>query len=76
MQAVTIGTTFIKLGDKQKRVNTVIDIYTTTNQAGNVVKTEYLCVHDFCGQKVTELCNKVTIQRGIADEAQTKEVTK
>lgn len=41
-----VGTKFIPYYDKHKRVATIVDIYTTTNMAGEIVsidyKTEYI----------------------------------
>ena len=46
-----------KIGDmyeaknKRKDICTVVDILKTFNNAGELVKTIYLCQHDFLGQK-------------------------
>ena len=43
----------------------IINIYTTRNEAGNVVKIEYLVSHNFCDQRVTELMCDTTIARAL-----------
>ena len=45
--------------------HTIVDIYTTTNARGDVVKIDYLCEHQFCGQKVQSCECETTIARGI-----------
>ena len=64
-----IGTQFIRQAGKRKDVETIEDIYTTTNSAGEVVNTRYVASHDFMGQKVFDydVC-AVTIARGKLDE--------
>jgi hypothetical protein len=59
-----IGTKF-KTRGKHPRECTVVDIYTTTNLAGEVVKTEYLCEHEFMGQKMKTLQIATTISMGL-----------
>lgn len=61
-----IGTKFIS-GGKAKNECTVIDIHTTRNMAGEIVKQRYVATHAFLGQ-IVEDCdvNDVTIARGIA----------
>jgi hypothetical protein len=39
---------------KGSRLCTVIDIHTTYNVAGNVVKLRYVATHEFMGQVVTD----------------------
>ena len=60
---ILIGTKFIKRG-KRNDVCKVIDIYKTFDSDGLLVKTSYLCQHDFMGQKVRHEECAVTIQRG------------
>ena len=45
---------YIKRGDKQKHVRTVIDCHKTYNLAGELVKTRYVSSHKFCGQDLLE----------------------
>jgi hypothetical protein len=54
MKQITIGTQFIRHYSKRKDIETVIDIYTTTNSAGETVKTRYVCSHSFMGQPVID----------------------
>lgn len=49
---IKIGTLFYSAG-KHKRECKVIDILKTYNSANELVKTEYLEEHEFCGQKIT-----------------------
>lgn len=60
-----IGTQFTT-GGKAPKLCTVIDVLTTTNLAGDVVKVRYVAVHTFLGQLITDhdVC-AVTIARGL-----------
>lgn len=60
-----IGTKFLS-GGKAKKINTVVDIHTTLNLAGEIVNVRYVATHVFCGQIVEErdIC-AVTIARGL-----------
>lgn len=59
------GTRF-KSGGKSPRVSTVTDILRTYDRAGNLVKTRYIAVHEFCGQMVADAdVSPVTIARGL-----------
>jgi len=63
---IDIGKQFTKRGKNQKGVvYTVVDELTTTNRAGEVVKTEWLCEHEFCGQQVKSRENVTTIKMGL-----------
>jgi hypothetical protein len=53
---------------KELREYTILNIYTTRNEAGNIVRIEYLVSHDFCGQRVTELMCDTTIARSLTNE--------
>jgi hypothetical protein len=59
------GTKFIRRGDKQRRVCTVIDYHTTRNISGDIVKQRYVAGHEFMGQTIieTDIC-ETTIARG------------
>jgi len=61
-----IGTQFIKQGRKHAKVETVVDMLTTKNLAGEVVKVRYVSEHDLMGQPVKDydVC-AVTIARGL-----------
>jgi hypothetical protein len=48
-----IGRTFIT-GKKNKQTNTIVDIFTTTNSDGKVVRIRYVTEHTFMGQVVRE----------------------
>jgi hypothetical protein len=68
-----IGLTFIRhIGKKVHREETILDILTTTNTKGEVVRIEYLIAHDFLGQKVTETVVDTTIARNLAPEVLAK----
>lgn len=59
-----IGTQFIPRG-KDNRVYTVIDLLTTRNESGEIVRQRYLCEHDFLGQNVKSEEAEATIARGL-----------
>jgi len=70
MKKVEIGDRFIKRGDKQKRINTVIDIMTVTNSKGEVVKQYAVSECDFSlfvlGQTIRDYeVPFATVQRGL-----------
>jgi hypothetical protein len=46
----------------------IVDILTTRNNAGEVVRLEYDTVHLFCGQEVHETIVDTTIARSLAPE--------
>lgn len=46
-----IGTKF-KTHGKNPRLATVVDIWTTTNNAGAVVRVDYVTEHEFLGMKI------------------------
>jgi hypothetical protein len=55
--------------DRKGRVNRVVDIWTTRNIAGEIVKIRYVCEHEFCGQTVTDRdVTATTISRCLARE--------
>lgn len=53
---------------KEPTEYTILNIYTTRNEAGNVVRIEYLVSHDFLGQGITELMCDTTIARSLTNE--------
>lgn len=59
-----IGTKF-KTRGKHPRICTVTDVLKTYNAKGELVRTRYVAVHEFCGMLVTDpdVC-AVTIARG------------
>lgn len=59
-KGVTIGDKFMSQG-KYPRECTVVDIYITTNSAGEIVKTEFKAVHEFMGQQLSELVVAPTV---------------
>lgn len=59
-----IGTTCMSAG-KHPRWCRVVDIWTTTNSAGEVVKVRYVAEHEFCGNTVRDVdVPHTTIARG------------
>jgi len=66
-QRFPVGTRFMS-GGKNKHENEVLNFLTTRNLAGNIVRTEYLVFHVFCGQRMTELTCGTTIARGLLPE--------
>lgn len=50
----SIGTKFIRYSRAEKQVETIVDIYTTHNNAGEVVKVRYVATHEFMGQEVAD----------------------
>ena len=54
-----------KQTSKSKRSDeyTIIDIETTTNSSGEVVKVEYVMTHNFMGQEVRSRALRTTICR-------------
>lgn len=64
-----IGTKFFPVGKKYKSVYTVVDIHTTRNSAGDIVKVRYVAEYEFCGQIVTDRdVGAVTIARGLIED--------
>lgn len=64
-----IGLKFIRhIGKKVHREETIIDILTTTNSKGEVVRIEYEIAHSFLGQQVTENVVDTTIARNLKPE--------
>ena len=65
---IDIGKQFTKRAPHFKGVVfTVIDELTTTNRAGEVVKTEWLCTHDFFGQLVKSRECGTTVKMGLIE---------
>ena len=63
---IDIGTRFTKRSKANKgKVYTVVDELTTTNRAGAIVKVEFLCTHEFCGQQVNSRECATTIKMGL-----------
>lgn len=60
-----LGTKFVRMGRKSKRVETVVDYISMINLAGEVVGGHYITEHDFCGQAVRDgSVAETTIARG------------
>lgn len=53
---------------KELTAYTIEDIYTTRNNAGEIVKIEYLVSHQFIGQSLTELLCDTSIARKLSNE--------
>ena len=49
-----IGTKFLRHSRKDPRVETVVDVYTTTNIKGDVVKVRDVCTQEFSGQETCD----------------------
>ena len=65
-QVIEIGTKFIRKGYKHPKEEEVIDIHTTRNAIGEIVKVRYVCAHEFMGQQVIDYdVPKTTILRAI-----------
>ncbi len=62
----TIGTKFCSIFSAGKEIFTLVDIHRTINNAGGVVRTEYIGERDYIGQKLTGKFNATAIARGIA----------
>lgn len=52
----------------RNRERTILNIYTTRDEAGNAVKINYLVAHDFLGQLLTEEMIDTTIARSLTNE--------
>ena len=63
-----IGLSFKYYARKHNNQMTIVDIYTTRNAAGDVVRLEYLVAHEFLGQQVTELMVDPSIARSLTNE--------
>ena len=64
-----IGLTFSYKRGKAPAVEyRIVDILTTRNNAGEVVRLEYDTVHLFCGQEVHETMVDTTIARSLAPD--------
>lgn len=59
-----VGTQF-KTRGKAPRVCTVVDFLVTRNLAGEIVRTEYVEEHDFCGQKIRSFVCETTVAIGV-----------
>lgn len=60
-----IGIQYMSRG-KHPNLCTVVDILTTINSQGELVKTRYIATHEFAGQLVADYdVNAVTIAMGI-----------
>jgi hypothetical protein len=61
-----IGTVYKLPRNKHGLVCTIVDIHTTTNAAGDIVRVRYVTSHEFCGQTVFDydVCD-TTIARSL-----------
>ena len=65
MIKIGIGTEFLTRGNHPRKCK-VIDIHTTTNSAGQVVKVTYVAEHEFLNQTLVEYdIPEATIIRGM-----------
>lgn len=63
-----IGTQYMS-GGKHPKLCTVLNIWKTYNEAGNLVQIRYLTYHEFLGQRVINHdVIDTTIARGLTDE--------
>jgi len=60
----SIGQQFTPRG-KRKDLCTIIDIHTTTNESGEVVRIRYIAQHEFLGQIINAEYCAATVARGI-----------
>lgn len=58
-----IGQKFKMRGKIRGDICTVEDIYITRNAAGEFIKLEYLCSHEFAGQKIYHTECETTVLR-------------
>lgn len=49
-----IGTRFIRYNGTRKDVETIVDILTTRNHVGGIVKVRYVAVHEFLNNEVID----------------------
>lgn len=47
---------------------TIVDIYTTCNSAGEVMRIEYVVVYEFLGSKLSDFMCDTTIARSMSNE--------
>ena len=61
-----IGMKFSRKVGKRTQEETIVDIYTTTNGKGEVVRICYACAHEYMGQMVVDhdVC-QATIARAV-----------
>lgn len=67
-----IGDKYLTRG-KRRDECVIIDIYTTNNAAGEIVKINYVSQHSFCGQVLTnrDVC-ETTVAMGFIDNEAAK----
>lgn len=64
----TVGTEFIHYGfKKQNAMRKIVDILTTKNIDGEVVKIEYVTEHTFAGQTVIGYVTDTAVARSLFD---------
>lgn len=66
-----IGLSFMRKRYPKAQIFTayrIDDIYTTRNNAGEIVKIEYVVSHEFLGQRITEQMIDTTIARSLTNE--------
>lgn len=63
-----IGLQFVYHGDRFKKINTIVDILTTTNSKGEVRMIEYVTEHPFCGGVVSQTFGDTAIARSLGNE--------
>ena len=61
-----IGQKFIRRTSKRQDIETIEDVYTTTNSKGKIISVVYVASHDFAGNKIFDYAVPMaTIARSI-----------
>ena len=63
-----IGLKFKYYARKHNNQMEILDIYTTRNFTGQIVRIEYLVAHQFLGSQITELMGDTGIARSLTPE--------
>lgn len=63
-----IGLKFDYYGVKHNKAREIVDIFTTTNSAGDVVKYEYVLAQNFLGQTLLSYAHDASIARSLNSE--------
>jgi len=63
-----IGLKFKYYARKHNNQMEILDIYTTRNFTGAIVRIEYLVAHEFFGSQITELMVDPSIARSLTPE--------
>ncbi len=63
-----IGLEFMLYSKGHNKRRKFVGVLTTKNQDGEVVRVEYMCSHDFFGQKLTANYPEVAVARSLTPE--------